>query len=174
MQNNFKKFKKVPLIISLCFLLLSCLGYLFLYKKIQDNNLTSRAIEAELQMDTSRKDEIKALDRLLKTVQEERVLLDAHFIQSSDVVPFLDTIEKLAPKVNAEAHVTLVDLSKDGSSLTVGVEANGTFASLYKFITLLENSPYELEFMSMNMQKLEDEASGWLVVIKVKLLSFIP
>jgi hypothetical protein len=48
-------------------------------------------------------------------------------------------------------------------------------------LTLLENSPYELEFVSMDMQKLSTnstddkkiEVPQWSAVLGVKLLSFV-
>lgn len=152
-----------------------------LYKNVQNNNKTSEEAEAQWQIETSKKNEIESLDRLLKVVEKERFLLDAHFIRSSDVVPFLDTIEKLAPQVNTKAEVTLVDISTDQTSLSVGVKAEGTFEGLYKFLTLLENSPYQLEFTSMSMKKTsegivsaEDAQIGkWSAVFKIKLLSFL-
>lgn len=181
MKNNFKKFQKVPLFLSIIFFLLSFFAFILLYKNIQNNNQIFEKAEAQWQMETSKKDEIESLNRSLKMLEKERALLDTHFIQSSDVVPFLDTVEKLAPQVNAKAEVTLVDISPDNISLSVGVKATGTFESLYKFLTLLENSPYQLEFTSMDIKKVDEgtvssgnaQAGKWSAVFKIRLLSFV-
>ena len=39
----------------------------------------------------------------------------------------------------------------------MAIKASGSFEALYKFLTLLENSPYELDFISMDIQKLGGE-----------------
>ncbi|MEI8175115.1 MAG: hypothetical protein WCG28_04155, partial [bacterium] len=105
--------------------------------------------------------------------------LGTHFAQSSNIVPFLDIIEGLATKVGTKAEVTSVDPLGDNAGLSVGMKASGSFSSVYKFITLLENSPYELEFVSMNIQKgIEADAKGnvsevWNAIFRLKLLSFM-
>jgi len=111
----------------------------------------------------------------------ERALLDRHFVENSDVVPLLNTIESLASSVSVAAEISSVDTAKDGSSLSVGVRANGSFEALYKFFTLLENSVYELEFESFNMQKSSAQSdsegvpvSKWDASLKVKVLTFLP
>ena len=181
MKNSFKKFSKTPLFISAVFFLLSCFAFIFLYKNIQDNNRIFEEGEAEWQREASKKGQIESLDNLLQTVEMEKILLEDHFIQSSDVVPFLDSVEKLAPRTGVRAEVTLVDISPSGTSLSVGVRATGTFESLYKFLTLLENSSYQLEFTAMSMERVGGGAASstnvkvgeWLAVFKIKLLSFV-
>jgi hypothetical protein len=61
------------------------------------------------------------------------------------------------------------------------MKASGTFNVLYRFLALLENSPYELEFIGVNMDNgvvldtvgKNVAASKWNAIFKVKLLSFI-
>ena len=100
-------------------------------------------------------------------------------------MPFLDTVEGLAPKAGVKAEVTSVDVLSNSNGLVVGMKASGTFNGLYKFLILLENSPYELEFISMNMQSetvvtvsnTEDKNAlvpKWNTAFKIKLLSFLP
>lgn len=174
-------FLKLPLFSSIILLVFSCILFLFLYIKTTKNNSLSAQMRIEWQDEAHKRDEIRSFEQSLKMIEEERNLLQTHFAQSSDVVPFLDTIEKLAQKVNAKAEVVGVYLSKDGKDLFVEMEASGNFASTYKFITLLENSPYELEIMSMDLQKSvktdpnskNKTTSEWRVTLELKLLSFI-
>lgn len=178
MQSNFPK---IPLLLSAIFFILSCIVFLFFYRVINDNNRESQLKEGEWQSEAFRRDEIKALDRSVKIIEGERVQLETHFAQSSDVVPFLDTIEGLAPQVGIQAEVVSVDILKDNTGLLVGMKASGTFDGLYKFLTLLENSPYELEFVSTDMTRETVLNVGsknvvvpkWDLILKIKLLSFI-
>lgn len=167
MQGNFPK---TPLFLSVIFFVISCSVFLYFLKEINKNNQESQLKETEWQTEALRRDEIKALDHSIKIIEAERTQLETHFAKSSDIVPFLDTIERLAPQAGAKAEVTSVNVSEDHTGLYVGMEAFGTFNGLYKFLTLLENSPYELEFISMDLSK---RVGSWDAVFKIKLLSFI-
>ncbi|MBI5139780.1 hypothetical protein HZA26_04210 [Candidatus Nomurabacteria bacterium] len=180
MPNNFKKFKKAPLILSVIFFVFSSALFYFLYSQTVNNYNLSEKLEMDLREEISKRDQIKNLDRSLKMVEGEIAMLETHFIKSSDVVPFLDMIEKMAPRVSAKAEVSLVDLAKDNSSLVVEVKVEGSFEAVYKFLILLEDSPYELSFTSANIRRSSDgdlESENpipkWSAVFKVNLLSFI-
>jgi|SRR3989344_396748 len=178
MQN---KFPKIQLILSTIFFVFSCLIFVFFYRFINNKNQELQLKEIEWQNEALRRDEIKTLEHSIKAVESERQQLETHFAQKSDVVPFLDTIEELAPKAGAKAEITSVDVFTARTGLYVGLKASGTFSSLYKFLVLLENSPYELEFLStdMHIETGSDEsqktagAPKWNAVFKIKLLSFI-
>lgn len=181
MKNNFQKFKKTPLFLSIIFLTFSCFVFFFLYREIQNNSVISEQAQVAWQSEANKRAEMQSLNRLLKTIEQERTLLETYFIQSSDIVPFLNMVEKLAPKVGAQAEIVLVDIPKDNSGLMVEMKVLGHFEALYKFLTLLENSPYELDFISMNIQKLGGETvsngeslfPAWSTVFRVKILNFI-
>jgi hypothetical protein len=188
MKNSFKKFKKGPLISAFIFLIASVAVFVLLQKEINKNYQTSKDRETELAAEALKKTETKSFEQILKTVESERALLDKHFIKNSDVALFLDVIENLAPQVKATAEVTEVAVAPDNTSMTVGLKADGSFEALYKFIKLLENSPYQLEIYSMSMQRIGASAEStvveeggevkevvkWSAVFKIKLLSFIP
>ena len=179
MQNNFPK---IPLFLSVIFFICSTLVFLFFYRAINNNSKELQLREEEWQSETLRRDGLKALDYSVKMIEKERTQLETHFAQSSDIVPFLDTIEELGRKIGAKAEFISVDILKDGTGLMVSMKASGAFQALYKFITLLENSPYELEFIEMNMRRGTEPNSAnnknvsiskWDATFKIKLLSFV-
>ncbi|MFA6258040.1 MAG: hypothetical protein WC671_03490 [Candidatus Paceibacterota bacterium] len=179
MKNNFQK---ILLLISTTLLLLFCVAFVFLYKKINDNNQKTQQDTIDLQTETFRRNDIASLNQSLQKIVPDKILLDSHFIKSSDIVPFLNIIEKLASSVGVSVQINSVDLKADNSELTVGLKASGRFETIYKFLTLLENSPYEINFMSMDIHKLitsgendkNTKDSGWEAIFKIQLLSFIP
>lgn len=177
MKNNLPK---IPFSLAIGFLFVSVSVFYFFYTKTNDNNQKTQIAEADWQAEASRREEIRTLDRSLKMLSAERTSLETHFAESKNIVPFLDTIEDLAPSVGVVAEVTSVDIPKEGTVLMAGMKASGSFTGLYKFLTLLENSPYELEFMSMKIDKNVGTAesgktaqgSTWDLSLKIKLLSF--
>ena len=179
MKNNFQK---IVLIISLVLLLLFSFAFVFLYQEINNNNNRTQQNTVNLQTETFRRDDIASLDQSLQKIAPDRALLENHFIKSSDIVPFLNMIEKLAREVGVLVQIDSVDTKTDNLELIVGLKASGRFESIYKFLTLLENSPYELYFTSMDMRKLNLSGavdknikdSNWEAVFQIQLLSFIP
>jgi hypothetical protein len=181
MQKKQNNLSKIQLLFSIMLFCIFLFGFLFLFKKIKNDDEESQMRELEWQTEAKERNEIRALDNLVKTVESERMQLETHFAQSSDIVPFLDTIEKLASGAVAKMEITSVHILEDHTGLVVGMKASGTFSSLYKFLTLLENSPYELEFVTMDMHSrmvIDTESENkiypeWDANLKIKLLSFV-
>ena len=176
MKNNFPK---TPFLISVIFLLVFSFSFFYLFNETNKKVQGSESKEMEWQTEANKRNEIRNLNNSIKSIETERTQLETHFAQSSDVVPFLDTLEELARKVGADAEVVSVNIAEDHTGLLVGVKASGTFNNLYKFITLLENSSYELEFISMDIQKTTTSDTkgvnvpGWSANFSLKLLSFV-
>jgi hypothetical protein len=179
MATNFKRFHKKPIVFSIIFFAFCCATLFFVYRQIKNNNQLSAAAQSSWQTEADSRAKLQSLDRSLKEVAAERAMLDSHFIQSSDVVPFLDMLEKVAPTVGAKVEVSSVDIAKDGSGLNVEVKATGRFESVYKFLMLLENSPYELSILSTDMSTSVSATpasaptpADWTGDFRIKLLSF--
>ena len=157
--RSFRKFKKEPLIFSIVLLAAALSIFAFLYSRINQNKKASGEMEMKWQAESSRREEIKSLERLIKEVEEKRIALESHFAQSSNAVPFLDLLERLALSVSAEPEIVSVDVAKDKTGLLVEVETTGTFEAVYKYLLLLENSPYQLEFVSVDLRKISEAGS---------------
>ena len=176
MKNNSQK---TQFSYSIIFFLVSFSVFLFLYFKVDNTERLSAQKLKEWRVESARRNEIKSLENLMKENENERVSIETHFAQSSNPVPFLDTIEKLAGSVNVKSEVSSVDIAKEGDALIIGMNATGTFEALYKFLTLLENSPYGLEFLSMDVQTnigydtSSKQTGDWSAVFKIKLLTFV-
>ena len=176
LPKSFRKFKKVPFAISVVFLILSGLLFFLVFQKIDENKMSAREAEHAWQQEEARRLEIRSLDILLREAQADRTELDSHFARSSNVVPLLDSIEELARNVGADPEVVAVESPPGGKELFVIVRADGSFEAIYKFLELLENSPYELELITADIgrQGSADAVSGWQASFKMKLLGFIP
>jgi len=172
-------FHKLSLTLSLILLIFSCFVFFSLYIKIKKNVVSAEGVFTEWKTEYDKREEIKLLNNFIKSTLEDRTLLYTHFAQSSNVVPFLDMFEKLGLELNSKIEILSVNIPSDNSGLDVEVKASGSFESIYKFIKLLENSPYEIEISSFNLSKVSasdvnsKQPSGWSVNLKLKLLSFI-
>ncbi len=170
--------QKKYLVFSAMFLLLSCAVFVFLYMDINKNVEASKLAQEEWQTETAQREYEKSLVDSIKKIEPERALLEGHFVQSSNVVSFLDTIEKIAKNAGVRAEVTSVEVVKDSTSLEVRIQTEGSFGAIYRLITLLENSPYSLEFVlgdiqTSNTQSKTVKIPQWTATFQIKLLSFV-
>lgn len=178
MKNNSQK---ILLFISAVIFLFFCFAFVLLYRRINDNNQKIQQDQINLQIEARKHENIAFLNQSLQKIAPERALLENHFVKSSNVVPFLNTLEQLASRVGVSAQINSINTKTDNSELTVDLKASGSFEAIYKFLTLLENFPYELDFISMDLRKLNlSGASGenindlnWEAILKIRLLSFI-
>lgn len=153
-----------------------------LYTKTNQNNQKAKLGTIAWQTETDQRDDINSLNNSLEQISDERALLDSHFAQSSDVVPFMNTIEQLGAPTGASVEIASVETGTNNSELVVDLKATGTFEQVYQFLTLLENSPYEITFNSMDMHELSAQDASvknvknqnWEADFEIQLLSFTP
>jgi len=173
---------KNRIFLAVGFFILASLIFVFLYRETMNNHKISEDSFSEWKKESSKRDEIMSLNRSIASVTEKKNLLETHFAKSSDVVPFLDFLENLAKTVGVKAGVSLVDLPEKEAGLIVEMKVAGDFKTIYKFLKLLESSPYQLELTSVNLQnvaqeettnKSSDKKTEWEALLRIKLLSFI-
>ena len=177
---------KILLFISTMIFLFFCSAFVLLYREINNNNQKIQQEDMNLQIEAHRRDSVASLNQTLQQIAPERALLENHFVKSSNVVPFLNALEQLALqagvliKINSINTNTEAKTKTDNSELTVDLKSSGSFEAIYKFLTLLENFPYELDFISMDLRKNLFGAPGenikdsnWEAILKIQLLSFI-
>lgn len=180
---NFKKnISKIIFVISAVLFMLAVVIFFFTYSEIQKNSEKLNAYNTEWNTMAGQKSGVYSLSHLLDDISKEKEEIDGRFASESDVVVFLDTLELLAPKTGVKMEVGSVSSKGENTRLQIGLKAMGSFSSVYKFLTLLENSPYELDFLSVDIHKTQISSSGdkktkeptWEGIFKIQLLSYIP
>lgn len=170
------------LIVSFIVFLVACTSFVLLLMQIRNNKKISDKAEVEWQTESTKRYDLNSLERSLKNIQEERNALESHFVSEDAVVPFLNYIEGLGKVVNIKTQIVSVDNNtkdKEGPSLMIGVQTQGSFENNYKFLELLENAAYELQFPNVELRRqtalAEDSLSPvWTGNFKLKVISFVP
>ena len=178
MKNINKIFIKI--ILAVLFIGVFLTTFFYILSGIQSKGDNTVSISEQIKAETERRNKISALNSEVAAIAPERALLETHFIQSSDVVPFLDTLQALAKSAGAPAEVSSLDLTKDGLGLIVQMKAEGNFESVHKLLDLLQNSPYELDFSSVKLERVSPPDSKtkftkvpiWDASFKLPLISF--
>jgi Tfp pilus assembly protein PilO len=173
MQN---KSHIIILIVSMVFCAVIAGATWFMYAWTEKKYSEIETAQAAWKGEEARRAQIRDLERTLDDLALEQQELERHFSRSADVVPLLDTLERAGTSSGASAEVLSVDRIDEGNSIEIGIRATGTFAAVYKFILLLENAPYELEFTSLDIKRTfsDGEEVKWEGFFKVKILSFLP
>ena len=99
MPNNFPK---LALFLSVTLFIFSCVAFLFLYQKINENNSITEKNNATWQNEADKRNVLSLMDHSIKVIKPETIELGKHFAQSSDVVPFLNSIENIARVVGGK------------------------------------------------------------------------
>jgi hypothetical protein len=142
---------------SIIFLLATVAFYVFLYISIQKKGETVATLRAETAALEMQESEIGRLRTNLVSTEAERGRITSYFIEEDDVVPFLETIERYAESVGASVKFNTIAIAKDPLSLNVALTAEGTFADLYRFTSLLETAPYEIVINTAKLEVLPPE-----------------
>lgn len=169
------------LIFSFIFFVLACASFWFLLRNINENKKLSDEAEIAWQTESTRRYDLNSLERSLKDINKEVLMLDSHFIHTDDVVSFLNQVEYIGSLVGVKATIESVN-SREGNTGTVlvlGVKTLGSFPATYKFLTLLENSPYEVKISEVSLNRQESfnlliSNPLWNGSFTIELLSFVP
>jgi hypothetical protein len=177
------KSQKILLFLSIASFLILCALFFFFYQKIENNIAVAKQLQVNLQTEIAKREQIEDFNNSFKSITPDETLFETHFAQSSNIVPFLNAIEQMADSVGTQSEVSSISVAGDNTGLIVDMNDTGSFSQVYKFITLLENSPYELQFDSVDMSitipntpdKKKGSAKGnvWQATIEMKLISFI-
>jgi len=179
MKNFNKKPIKTPLIFSIIILLLATTSFFVLRKEIQSKDQRATEFKLEAENEFSKKENATTLVNFVEANEANIEEIDKFFVYQEDVVPFLQFVESLGVRTKSDVEVSSVEVAKDDSNLFVGIDIEGSFESVYKFIKLLENAPYKVEILDLNIRNLstgagEDSPPSWRGNIRVRIISFLP
>ena len=124
---------KKLLIIAIILILVSIPLFIFSYSTIQNKQKSTLASIEKWTIENTKRENIEALALYMETIKDKRSELESHFILKSDVVSFLDTLEKIAISANTPLEISTVDVALDGLSLGVSMKSFGDFEDIYKF-----------------------------------------
>jgi Tfp pilus assembly protein PilN len=153
-NENLKPFKNTTAIFwaTLGAAIVLIAAYIYLYYQIKTIGEHNTALSAETKILESQESEVGELKKSLSAIQARQPVLVSYFIDASDIVPFLETIEGYGRKTNVEAKFTTFVFKKAPDVLAVTMTATGSFTDLYHFMALLEAAPYSISMTNVDVQ----------------------
>jgi hypothetical protein len=149
---------------------------LFFYS-IADKNRNISVLSSAVDNAVENESRIRSLRNIITDTEQQRSLLEKHFIGENGVVEFIEAVEDLGIRTTTEVTTSAVSLepSKSDTSyemLKLTFEAVGSWKNVYQFLLLLETLPYHIEITRANLQKVTDgpawKGSFNVVVAKLK------
>ena len=144
--KNPAPFSKTRIFLFLAIVVFVVAGglYGYIYVTIQNVGDKTASLAAEANQLSAQEATVSVLKSSLAATQEKQTTLHSYFVDSGDIVPFLETLEGYGASTGAKVVFGSVDVKSGPASLDVTLTATGSFTALYRFIALLEAAPYEI------------------------------
>jgi len=174
------KIKKL-LIVSVIFTLITWFVAVSLFLFIENENNKNSALFDEITEQTSRRDEIVALSRNTKALEEGMSKLDELFVGNNQeaVVSLIEEVESIAKTSGPELVISQVNISPIGNenldkyfeNVDLEIEVEGSWKEVYYFLNLLENLPHNIKFKQSKISSTDDNSGnlGWKAYFNVSV-----
>lgn len=166
MRTNSKHY--LMLLIGFCSVVVTALGYWYVYDSVIVNGQKKAALIREIEIDMDNKKNEKFLTDVSKATEEDRARISEYFITEDKVLEFITSIENIE-KVSSTT-VVLSSISNDTSNnhIKVNIDIKGEWLNIKKALSLIENLPYSINIDNINLSFNNDR---WNMIIGVRALS---
>jgi hypothetical protein len=111
----------------------------------------------------------------------KREALDVYFINSQEIVSFIEEIEQAGRRTNVSLEFNFVNIrdTESGGVLVMEFETFGSFREIFYFLQLVENLPARTSLSTFLLNQdiprdtvVRKESDTWRAVFTVKVWSF--
>lgn len=167
-KNKIYLYLVIFLGISLIFLFLMIPYFL---KKIQEKSEELVSLKKESVSLQKEMENLGQLEGIYQDYQPELVKIREMLIDPEVPVEFINFMEENAQISEQEIEISLFPQKKTKDepwpALSVQVSTSGSSSGLLKFLEKLENSPYLIEILNLNIKKLADSDVESTFLVKV-------
>ncbi|GEM_PF-1753551 len=171
---------QIVLIVLAILNIVAIFGYGFMFYKISTEKSRTAETLSLLKSEVKKESTLRFLAETLDKTTIERGKIDRYFVDIKGSAVFLERLQFFGKQAGVSVRLENVDI-EDKTVLRVNLATNGGFGETYKFLELLENTPYAIEVKSININKvrvsLDDKKNtspnNWSGVFTIRLLSFV-
>lgn len=140
--------------------------YFFFYSAIRASQEDVARLEEGMREAQARERLNRTLEILVRDTEKERATLAQHFVSADGVVGFIEYLEGLGRRAGATVKVGAIDVGESFLAtrldhLTLTISASGSFASVARFVSLLETLPYISVIDEMSLEKRAAAKNTW-------------
>jgi len=134
--------------------LIAIFGWWFIYSGIQQKRDAIAALRREIDINERRMNNSRSLGVLLTDVKSDEEKITATFLNSNNIVKFIEDLEFLSRKASTTLEVDAIKLptpEDDIQKPAFHFKITGVFSELFQYFTLLENLPYQIEIERVSL-----------------------
>lgn len=145
------------LLISSIVMLGSLATLIFFFKIIENKNKHTSATLVTLANKIVKKENSKALKDQIDEVALIRESTNKHFVNGGEMDSFIDYLEGLGKDAGTEVRIEDFKVSPDDkNTLSVKLSSKGSFNNVMKFLSIIENTQYQVYINKMILGKQPD------------------
>lgn len=164
MINSQKKIYIVAITSGIINLVLIILVILPLLKTIENNSQALLSQKGELLLLKQRKENLENLKKVSETQRENLEKIEHTFVNPEIPIDFIRFLEKTALDSRTSIKISLASEKEEetdfGPTLSFNISLESSFPNFLKFLEKLENAPYLIEILNLNIERLGGETPG--------------
>lgn len=152
--------------------LLGLAAVVFLGRQLANDANRVIAIHQELYTTARGKEGLAFAAKTLAETTESRAIVAGAFLRGSELISFIEKLESLAKTAGVDFNL---DEPKSLAGKTGGLHltfsATGSFTGLYRFLALLENLPYRIDWNSLDWS--QKSGTTWSGIFDLTVASYV-
>lgn len=149
--------------IALGFAVIALVGYVIAY--VAFSSAREDALQAVIEVARIEEEDAaiaKAQDAI-EALESDEAMLRSYFVEETDIVPFLEELERTGGTLESKVEVVSVTPATDpGGRLVLALRIEGSFASVMRTLGTIEYGPRDIRIQSVTLDTpRNDEGSVW-------------
>ncbi len=156
------------LLIGLCSVIVTSIGYWYVYKSVIVNGQKKAALIREIEIDNDNKKNQEFLTEVSKATEQDRAKLASYFISEDDVLGFITSIESIEKVSSTTVKISSISNDSSINHIRANIEISGGWVNVRRALSMIENLPYSINIDSIN---LSFNSNKWNMTLSIKALS---
>lgn len=140
--------------ISTIVMVASVATFIFFFKVVENKNKHTSATLVTLANKIVKKENSQMLKDTIDQVYLTKESVGKHFVDSNEIDSFIDYLEGLGKDSGTEVNVQDFKISEENKNiLSVRLLSRGSFSNVIRFLTLIENTQYQVSISKTTLEK---------------------
>jgi len=159
-----KRIALIQLVLALALFAIVAGGYALWYASVGSLSATSARLAEEIQGKSKDSARIHAATAALSSLEANEASVRAYLVRTSDIVPFLESIEQTGTELGATVDVVSVAAETAGRPhLALSLKVQGSFDAVMRTIGAIEYGPFDSTLTGLTFDTVEtaDGVAVW-------------
>jgi hypothetical protein len=158
--------------ISIAVLVAAVIGYALWYRVVAGAGDRDAQIAAAIQSGSDASARAAAASRTLDQLGPSAAALNARFVGTNDIVPFLEKLQEAGAGVGAEVKVgSVAENDSPRPHLELAMTVTGSFDAVMRTLGLIENGPYDITTTNASLVagSADSGAAAWIATANLSI-----